>query len=243
MTSGDSSALRVLVTEDDIRMGRLLSRLFESIGWSATVAINGADAKRQRTEPWSLCTVDLALPDLMGLEIVRSIRDVSAAPIIVITGRTDLADVVEALDAGADDYLIKPFQNEELIARARALVRRTTIPSGTTRSARRFTDAELAIDFDANEVRLGDTTTRLTETERRLLQMLVDRADRVITHDEILRAVWGPGYEDGVANLHVYINGLRRKVEPDVATPRYIETHRGVGYRFNSLEGDVQYGT
>jgi two-component system KDP operon response regulator KdpE len=211
-------------------MGRLLESTLRHHGFSVTAVPTAALAfGALAQEDLSLMTVDLQLPDLSGLDLIAHVRERSDIPIIVITGHTDLGDVVTALAAGADDYLVKPIQPSELGARAIALTRRLM---SKQRELNEYSDANLRLDFVSNRIERGSHIATMTNTERRLLRMLVSNAGRVLTHDDLLRGAWGVGYEGAIANLHVFVNQLRKKLEPDAEGPRYIETHRGVGYRF-----------
>lgn len=228
--------MRVLVVEDDPRGARLLAAVFEQLEYKVTTAPGGAIALSMLAEhEFDLATIDLGLPDVGGLDLIAHIREVDDLPIIVVTGRSDLSDVVTALATGADDYLVKPIRPSELGARATALLRRVQ-RAARPADVETYRDPRLLFDFRSNEIAAGERHSTLSDTERRVLKMLVNNAGRVLPHEELLARVWGPGWEGSIANLHVYVNQLRRKIEPDPANPRYIETHRGVGYRFVPAE-------
>lgn len=227
----DRRTMSILVVEDDERGRRLLDILLRQQGYQVTAVGDAAGAFNAiATQSYDLMTVDLGLPDLGGMDVVAHVREVSDMPVVVVTGRSDLADVVTALSAGADDYIVKPVNPPEFAARVAALLRRAA-PRRET-EVMSYRDADVVVDFQTNEIQVVDRRSTMSDTERRLLRLLVGNAGRVMTHDDILRRVWGQGYEDAIANLHVYVNQLRRKIEPIPTNPRYIETHRGVGYRF-----------
>lgn len=221
----------ILVVEDDERGRRLLEVVLRQQGHQVTTAPDAATAfNLMASQTFDLMTLDLGLPDLGGMDVVAHVREQSDLPVVVVTGRSDLADVVTALSAGADDYIVKPVNPAELTARIAALLRRAA--PRREAEVNTYRDAEVTVDFHTNEIRVADRRNTMSDTERRLLHLLISNAGRVLTHDDILRRVWGQGYEDAIANLHVYVNQLRRKLEPVPSEPRYIETHRGVGYRF-----------
>lgn len=239
MTSGprdpgsfDSDA-GLLIVEDDERMARLLTAILTQVGHEISIAGTAAAALDLLGErEFRLITLDVGLPDLSGAELVVHIRERSAAPIIMVSGQDDTRTVVDALGAGADDYVVKPFKPAELLARVRAVLRR--VPPGSS-EPESYADDVISIDFQSNRVVTPNGESALSLTERRLLMELVTHQRRVVTHNELLERVWGPGYD--AANLHVFVNYLRRKVEPDPRHPRYIKTHRNVGYEFVPKDG------
>jgi len=188
--------------------------------------------------PPDLIILDLGLPDLDGVEVIGGLRGWTKAPIIVLSGRTDSTDKVEALDAGADDYVTKPFGVEELLARMRAAARRT---SGAD-SPPRIRLGELIIDLAAKRVirpgagdedpGTGSDDIRLTPTEWHLLEVLLRNPGKLLSRNQLLTEVWGPGYADATGNLRLYMAQLRRKLEPDPARPRWLITEPGMGYRY-----------
>jgi two-component system, OmpR family, KDP operon response regulator KdpE len=177
-----------------------------------------------------LVILDLNMPGLGGLETCRAIRAGSDVPIIVLTVRSAEEDKVEALDAGADDYVTKPFGTKELMARIRAALRR--VPGSPAGGPHEFVSVDLRIDFDARKVWARGRDVRLTPKEFDLLRYLVSHAGRPVRHRELLQAVWGPDYDDQTGYLRVFITHLRKKLEPDPSAPRYILTEPWIGYRF-----------
>jgi len=181
--------------------------------------------------PPDLVILDLGLPDMDGLEVIHGLRGWTAAPIIVLSGRADGTDKVEALDAGADDYVTKPFGMDELLARMRAVSRR----AGTEGDEPQVRLGDLIIDLAAKRVVHSDGSgadIRLTPTEWHLLEVLVRNPGKLMSQQLLLSEVWGPGYADATGNLRLYMAQLRRKLEPDPARPRWLITEPGMGYRF-----------
>src|SRR5262249_55186823 len=199
-------------------------------GYEVAVAHNGATglAAAEHTPP-DLVIVDLGLPDLDGVSIVQALRGWSVAPIIVLSARLTEQSKINALDAGADDYVTKPFAMGELLARIRAALRRIT----PVEQAPVVTTEAFTVDLAAKRVTTGaGAEIRLTPTEWHLLEMLIRHPDRLITHRQLLQEVWGPRYESETNYLRVHIANLRRKLEPDPSRPRYLRTDPGLGYRF-----------
>jgi two-component system, OmpR family, KDP operon response regulator KdpE len=220
----------VLVIEDDRRYRDLLELNLTRHGYGALLAPNGLTGLNllERDAP-ELVILDLVLPDMDGFEVCRRIREYSAVPVIILTGRAEAAQKVRGLQAGADDYVTKPFGAEELLARVAAVLRRCRQDGGTEAPAV-FACGDLVIDFAARRVAVGGREVHLTPSEYRLLQHLALNAGRVLVQDELLRRVWGPGYEDQPEVLHTAVRRLRRKLEPDPAAPRYVLTRRSIGY-------------
>jgi two-component system KDP operon response regulator KdpE len=177
-----------------------------------------------------LVLLDLNMPGMTGLETCRAIRENSDVPIIVLTVRHEEEEKVEALDAGADDYVTKPFGKHELLARIRAALRRS--PSSSAAGPKTFVAGDLEIDFEARKIRSGNKNVRLTPKEFDLLRYLVSHAGKPVPHRELLQAVWGPDYGDQTDYLRVFITHLRKKIEPNPAKPQYILTDPWLGYRF-----------
>jgi two-component system, OmpR family, KDP operon response regulator KdpE len=177
-----------------------------------------------------LVILDLGLPSMDGLTMLRRLREWSAVPVLVLTARSDVRDAIEALDAGADDFLAKPFAIGELLARARALLRRRS----PERAPRDVDTADFHLDLDACTATVGDRAIHLTATEWRVLDLLVRNEGRVVSQDELLREVWGPGFTCEHDYVRVFVATLRRKLEPVPSQPRYLVTARGLGYRFTS---------
>jgi two-component system KDP operon response regulator KdpE len=221
---------RVLVIDDDHQLLRALRIALSARGYDVAIAQNGASGltAAQQTPP-DLVIVDLGLPDLDGVSIVQALRGWSVAPIIVLSARLAEQSKINALDAGADDYVTKPFAMGELLARIRAALRRITPVEQTPVVT---TDA-FTIDLAGKRITVsGGAVVRLTPTEWHLLEVLVRHPDRLVTHQQLLQEVWGPRYETETNYLRVHIANLRRKLEPDPSRPRYLRTDPGLGYRF-----------
>ncbi len=219
---------RVLVVDDESAIRRFLRAALSAQGYIVTEAANGREALNAviASRP-DLIILDLGLPDMEGVEITRRLREWSQTPVIILSVREQEADKISALDAGADDYLTKPFSSGELMARIRVAIRRSTMPEGEPV----LQAGDLQIDLSKRIVSVGDKEISLTPTEYDLLRLLMQNAGKVITHRQLLRGVWGPGYETEPHLLRVNISNLRRKIETDPARPRYIVTEPGVGYR------------
>ena len=223
------NASTVLVVDDEPRIRRVLLTTLTSQGYSVIEARSGDEAlEKIRSERPDLILLDMNMPGMSGLETCRTIRETSDVPIIMLTVRDTERDKVQALDAGASDYVTKPFGFDELIARIRAALRRF-VP---TESLPSFSSNDLNIDFEKRAVALKGNTVRLTPKELELLRYLVANQGKPIAHRRLLQAVWGPDYGDETEYLRVFINQLRKKIEPDPRHPRYIHTEPWVGYRF-----------
>jgi two-component system KDP operon response regulator KdpE len=238
----------VLVVDDEPQILRALRINLRVRDYDVHVAATGAEALEVAgRHPPDLVILDLGLPDLDGVEVIQGLRGWTRAPIIVLSGRADSLDKVEALDAGADDYVTKPFGVEELLARMRAAVRRTGIPDDLPR----IRLGELVVDLAAKRVvrqapvpagldPAGETPAgeapaegiRLTPTEWHLLEVLLRNPGKLLSRNQLLTEVWGPGYADATGNLRLYMAQLRRKLEPDPARPRWLITEPGMGYRY-----------
>jgi two-component system KDP operon response regulator KdpE len=244
----------VLVVDDEPQILRALRINLRVRQYDVHVAANGAEALEVAAKhPPDLVILDLGLPDLDGVDVIAGLRGWTDAPIIVLSGRADSSDKVEALDAGADDYVTKPFSMEELLARMRA-VRRRQPASG---DAPRIRLGDLVVDLAAKRVirQPGSAAAdpargpagqdpeardiRLTPTEWHLLEVLLRNPGKLLSQQQLLADVWGPGYADATGNLRLYMAQLRRKLEPDPARPRWLLTEPGMGYRFqpDSAEG------
>lgn len=223
--------LRVLVVDDERSIRRFLKA---SLGSQFTVfeATTGEEALAAvATEHPDVVLLDLGLPDLDGLEVTRRLREWTQVPIIVVSVREQEKDKIAALGAGADDYLTKPFSVGELVARLRAAVRRSVqVELGPV-----FRSGNLSVDLNLREVQVNDQAVSLTPTEYDLLRIFVKYAGKVLTHDQLLRAVWGTSYESETHMLQVNISNLRHKIEPNPVRPTYIITEPGVGYRLKVL--------
>ena len=221
----------VLIVEDEPQMVRFLRASLATHNYRLVESTTGADGLAQAAarNP-DLILLDLGLPDLDGLEVTSRIREWTGTPIIVLSARGQDEDKISALDAGADDYLTKPFSVGELLARMRVALRHvTTAASGKPEPI--FTLDELRVDLGKREVFVGDKEVHLTPTEYKLLLVLVQHAGKVVTHRQLLREVWGPPSADQGHYLHVYMAQLRRKIEADPARPRHLLTEPGIGYR------------
>ncbi|HEX6286817.1 MAG TPA: response regulator [Acidimicrobiia bacterium] len=225
---------RVLVVEDDRALVRALANNLKVRGYNVDVATDGISAvKRAADKRPDLVIVDLGLPGLDGIEVIRSIRGWTEIPIIVLSARGSEADKIEALDAGADDYVAKPFGMGELLARVRAALRRAT-PSDSVATVE---TPHFSIDLASKKVRVGGEEVHLTPTEWGMLEMLVRNPGSLVSQTMILREVWGPTYEDETHYLRSYIAQIRRKLEPEPSRPRYFITEAGMGYRFEPAKG------
>ena len=220
---------RILLVDDDRQLRRALHITLRAAGYELRVAATGTEAlTRAASEPPDIVILDLGLPDLDGVAVLEGLRGWCAAPVIVLSARHEEQAKVRALDAGADDYVTKPFAMGELLARLRAANRRAAPHPATTV----VTTAAFTIDLAAHRVTAKGADVRLTPTEWRLLEILVRDPGRLVTQRQALQQVWGPAYETETNYLRVHIANLRRKVEPDPARPRYLITEPGIGYRF-----------
>jgi two-component system KDP operon response regulator KdpE len=220
----------VLVIEDESPIRRFLRPSLASQGYRVVEAETGEDGLVQAaTRQPDLVVLDLGLPDLDGIEVIRRLREWATVPIIVLSARGGESDKVAALDAGADDYVAKPFAVGELLARARVALRHSA--QGREPGESIFALGSLRVDLGRRRVWLGDGEVRLTPIEYRLLAVLVRHAGRVLTHRQLLQEVWGPGQVEQTHYLRVYMANLRRKLEADPARPQLLRTEPGVGYR------------
>jgi two-component system, OmpR family, KDP operon response regulator KdpE len=222
---------RVLVVDDDPQILRAVRTSLHARGYDVTTASNGETAVHLFGEdPFDLVVLDLGLPGMDGHELIRRLRAWSDLPIIVLSVRESQADKIAALDAGADDYVSKPFAMEELLARMRAVSRRSTTEKHSV--ALRF--GEVEIDLARQLVKKGDELLRLTPTEYRLLETMASNPGKLLMHRWLLQKVWGPSYGEESHYLRVFIRQLRRKLGDDPAAPRYIVTEPGLGYRWKA---------
>jgi len=222
---------RVLVIDDEPQILRALRRSLEAQDYDVATADGGEEglALAAAHTP-NLVVLDLGLPDLEGTEVIRRLRSWTDVPVIVLSVREGRSDKIEALDAGADDYVTKPFDVEELLARMRAALRRTDADLAEEPELR-FGD--LQVDLGRRLVRLGDEPVHLTPNEYALLEAMVTNPGKLLTHQWLLRKVWGRGYANESHYLHVYVRQLRQKLGDDAAMPRFIITEPGVGYRWS----------
>jgi two-component system, OmpR family, KDP operon response regulator KdpE len=227
------NAGRILVVDDESQMRRALRSTLSALGFVVADAESGEAAiERVRAERFDLILLDINMPGLSGLETCRALRSRSDVSIIMLTVRDRSLDKIEALDAGADGYVTKPFDINELLARIRATLRRA--PASALGESGVMQLDGLEISFRDRQVKVSGRTARLTPTEADLLQYFVTHPNAVLPHDKILQAVWGPDYGDEVEYLRVFVNQLRKKIEPDPAKPRYILTEPWLGYRFDT---------
>jgi two-component system KDP operon response regulator KdpE len=227
-----TSGAHVLFIDDEVQVARAVRAGLALSGFSVEWAATGKEGM-ERIAQWrpDVVLLDLTLPDIDGLEVCREVREWSQVPIIVLSVRTADADKVTALELGADDYITKPFSMSELVARIRVALRHVAERAGGAGTTVRFQTGGLAIDFERRQVTIDGAEMHLTPTEYEVLKYLATNAGKVITHRTLLRAVWGPHYEDETQYLRNFIGQLRHKIEPDPARPRYLVTDPGVGYR------------
>jgi two-component system KDP operon response regulator KdpE len=222
---------RILLVDDEVSIQRAVGPLLRSRGYEVDIAGTGAQALAMFAERKpALIVLDLGLPDIEGTEVCRRIRAVSQVPIVVLSARGAEADKVNALDLGADDYVTKPFGPEELLARIRVALRRTGAETAVETGV--FRAGTLTIDYDRRRVVREDTEIRLTPKEFDLLSLLARNHDRVLTHRAILKHVWGPNAVEQPEHLWTLVAQLRKKIEPDPSTPKYLVSEPWVGYRF-----------
>ncbi len=232
MQDKSSRKYRILVVDDERRMVGFIRLNLEQDGFEVIEAYNGTEAlERLRDSLPDLILLDVMMPDIDGFEVLRTIREVSQVPVIMLTAKGEEDDKIKGLELGADDYVTKPFSPRELVSRVRAVLRRGSSFEEDEEGMIEVDD-RLRIDFGRREVWVEDKLVKLRPTEYRLLYHLVQNAGWVLTHDQILTKVWGYEYRDEPHYVRLYINYLRKKIEEDPADPQYILTERGVGYRF-----------
>jgi two-component system KDP operon response regulator KdpE len=229
----EATGQRILVIDDEAAIRRFLHSALSSEEFTLHEADSGHSGLSAATafRP-DLILLDLGLPDLEGIEVIRRIREWSQVPIIVLSVREREDDKVAALDAGADDYLTKPFGVGELLARMRASLRRSAVQV----SEPVFSSGDLKVDLNLRRVTVGEAEVQLTPTEYDLLRLLIAHADKVMTHGQILKQIWGVAYQEQPQVLRVTISNLRKKVERDPSRPRHITTEPGVGYRLKQAQ-------
>ncbi|MCK9410097.1 MAG: response regulator [Bacteriovoracaceae bacterium] len=231
MTSGIS----ILIVDDEVQMRRLLRTTLENDGYKITVAENGSDAIRlSESNRFDLVILDLGLPDVDGREVLKKIRSWARYPILILSARSDEQDIISALDAGANDYLTKPFRGGELIARVRTALR---IFNSTSQKESKFTFGTIAVDLDAHTISKNNDPVKLTPTEFSLLALFIRNEGKVLTHNYILQQVWGPKFEGESQYTRVYVGQLRKKLEDDSNNPVFFLTESGIGYRFSDELG------
>jgi two-component system KDP operon response regulator KdpE len=221
----------ILVVDDEPQLRRAMKATLTDLGYSVMEAKTGEEALEVlRHEPADLILLDLNMPGIGGLETCRALRESFDTPIIILSVRNTERDKVQALDAGADDFVTKPFGIQELLARIRAAIRRS--PSGGEAEPLNFSNDELNINFESRRVAVNGKSVRLTPKEFDLLKILVSNPNKPIPHRKLLQTVWGPDYGDEVEYLRVVVNQLRKKIEPIPSQPKYLLTEPWVGYRF-----------
>ncbi len=228
----------ILVVEDDGAVRNLISTTLQTHDYKYILATNGETAILEASShnP-DIILLDLGLPDIDGIDIIKKVRSWSNMPIIVISARSEDTDKIEALDAGADDYLTKPFSVEELLARVRVTLRRLSyIENQGNSNSSLFVNGDLKIDYSAGCAYIHDQELHLTPIEYKLLCLLAKNMGKVLTHTYITREIWGSAWESDVASLRVFMATLRKKIEKTSDAPQYIQTHVGVGYRMLKVE-------
>lgn len=228
----------ILVVEDDPAVKNLIATTLKAHDYRHSAAPNGAIAILEASSynP-DIILLDLGLPDMDGVEVIKKIRTWTSTPIIVISARSEDTDKIDALDAGADDYLTKPFSVEELLARLRVTQRRlATMQSDALTDASLFENGRLGIDYAAGCAYLGGEELHLTPIEYKLLCLLSKNVGKVLTHTFITQKIWGSSWDNDIASLRVFMASLRKKIEREKNSPQYIQTHVGVGYRMLRTE-------
>ncbi len=232
MATAGAERLRILVVDDEARIRRMVRMNLELEGFEVIEAADGFQAlDRVREDLPNLVIMDVAMPQMDGFETLHLLREISSAPVIMLTVKAEVSDRIHGLDLGADDYVTKPFDPQELMSRIRAVLRRTEERGLSAQELVRVDD-RLSIDLERREVIVAGQRSRLRPTEYRLLYHLVQNAGRIVPRETLMARVWGPEYRDEHQLLRVYITYLRQKIEPDPAHPRYIMNERGVGYSF-----------
>lgn len=230
------SKLQVLVVEDDTPVRNLITTTLKAHDYHFVAAVTGeAAVMGAASHNPDIILLDLGLPDMDGVEVIKTIRSWSYVPIIVISARSEESDKIDALDAGADDYLTKPFSVEELLARLRVTQRRLSLIQNN-QSSPVFVNGQLRIDYVAGCAYLGDEELHLTPIEYKLLCLLARNMGKVLTHKFITQSVWGSSWENDVASLRVFMATLRKKLQSGPNSQQYIQTHIGVGYRMQKVE-------
>jgi two-component system KDP operon response regulator KdpE len=231
------SRYQILVIEDDAPVRNLITTTLKANGYQYITAGNGESAVMDAaSHNPDIILLDLGLPDIDGVEVIRRIRGWSNVPIIVISARSEDTDKIDALDAGADDYLTKPFSVEELLARLRVTQRRIALIKNAGQEQAVYTNGELTIDYASGCVYLAGDEIHLTPIEYKLLCLLAQNTGKVLTHTFILQKVWGSSWESNVGSLRVFMATLRKKIEKTPDAPQYIQTHIGIGYRMLKVE-------
>ena len=228
----------VYVVDDDVSIADLVSHTLKTQGYEVRPFYRGESMlEGMRGEDPDLIILDVMMPGTNGVEVARRVREFSQVPIIMLSVRSDVNTKAIALNTGADDYLTKPFAVEELIARVRAILRRTD-PARNNRSGGVYRTGDLCVDLEGGPVTVGERTVKLTPHERRVLRVLAKYAGQVVTPRQVLQEAWGPDYGDEGDYVRAYVTRLRRKLEPDPKRPRYILLEWGYGYRLAAEDSD-----
>ena len=230
---------KILIVEDETRIANFMCAILSANGYDPLIAVTGREAQSMLTSHCpDLVILDLGLPDADGLDIIRAAREWTLIPIIVVSARTQERDKVAALDAGADDYITKPFGTNELLARIRTALRHTRSASSSSEVATKgiFRAGRMTIDYNKRQVLIDGVNVHLTQNEYKLVSLLGLHAGKVLTYDFILNALWGPGTDGSNQVLRVHMANIRRKIEKNPAEPEFIFTEIGIGYRM--VDGD-----
>jgi two-component system KDP operon response regulator KdpE len=229
----------VLVVEDDNAVRNLITTALTTFGYKACCARNGAEAIAEAVslQP-DLFSLDLGLPDMDGTDIINKLRTWTNNPVIVVSARSEIHDKIAALDAGADDYLTKPFSVEELMARVRAALRKMSYDKSLLKGTNVFVNGGLRIDYAANAAFVDNQEIHLTPMEYKLLCLLSRNVGKVLTHNYILREIWASDFESTTQSLRVFMASLRKKIEKNQSEPVFLKTHIGIGYRMVRLQDD-----
>ena len=229
--------MHILIIEDEEQLCHSVAEGLRIDGYETDICFDGDEGLCLcMTENYDLILLDLGLPDIDGVEVIRRVRSWSNLPIIVISARSEDTDKIDALDAGADDYLTKPFSVEELLARLRVTQRRLDAQSGVANADAVFTNGKLKVDYAAGCAFLDGKELHLTPSEYKLLCLLCRNVGKVLTHTFITQQIWGRSWENDIASLRVFMATLRKKLEQEPGSPQYIQTHIGVGYRMMRVE-------
>lgn len=225
---------RILIIDDEIQIRRLLQITLESNGYKIYAAASGEEGLQQMamTRP-DMLILDLGLPDMDGIDVLKKLRGWSSIPVIILSVRANESDIVAALDAGADDYLNKPFRTGELLARIRTALRHVMSPDSENNI---FENGSLWVDLNARIVKIKNEIVKLTPTEFRLLTLFIRHAGKVLTHQFILNEIWGPSFAEETQYSRVYVGQLRKKIEENPNSPKLLVTESGIGYRLEVME-------
>lgn len=227
---------KVLIVEDEQSISNFISMILTANGYDTIVVRSGEEALTMISSHCpDLIVLDLGLPDMDGVEVIQKVRTWSDLPIIVISARTEDNDKIDALDAGADDYLTKPFSVDELLARLRVTLRRLKYIKASSQSDSTFVNGDLTVDYAAGFAYLRGEELHLTPIEYKLLCLLCRNAGKVLTHTFITREIWGTAFDSDIASLRVFMATLRKKIQPRPEDPQFIQTHVGIGYRMVKL--------